>query len=84
MEEYTIIGVRFNKYSPTYHYKTNEEFEVKDLAVVKAPDGFKVVEVTHINVDEIENPSFSEYKWIVQKLVDQRPKEDECERPTRL
>ena len=64
---YQIIGVKFKGFNQTtYHYKTNLDFVIDDLAVVKDPnDNLKVVRVTHLAVDVREDIN---YKWIYGKL----------------
>ena len=90
-EKYLMVGIRFDKYSSTYHYKYAHNISgtllVNDLVIVRANGVYKVVEVTHIGVVEDPNPKF-EYAWIVDVLRHQRylerEAENQCKRPTRL
>lgn len=65
---FKIVEVKFNENSKNYAYKTFEDFEVGDTAIVDSPyNGLVTVEIVKVH-------TFSEYgqdfklKWIIQKV----------------
>lgn len=74
-ERFNFVGVRFKPafrdqaHNPkVYHYKTIEQFEVGDLAIVESPtDGFVIVEVVETDCLSQITDKYR-YKWIVQKI----------------
>lgn len=75
-KRFNFIGVRFSHNahahceghynSKIYHYKTIEEFELGDFAVVDVSGELKVVKV--VEVDCVCQIGSTKYKWTVQKV----------------
>lgn len=52
-----------------YVYRTREQFEVDDLALVNVNGNYKVVKITQVDEDdEIDMDCETGYKWIVTKI----------------
>lgn len=70
MENCKTVAVSFGKdESRTYTYKTTEDFEVGDFAVVKPNNTLKVVKVVKVHeIPELDVNSNMDYDWIVQRI----------------
>lgn len=66
---FNFVGVEFNQTKgKTYYYKTLEQFEDGDKAIVDSPrDGLVVVTVVEANAECLLDTEYN-YKWIVQKV----------------
>lgn len=73
-ENCKTIGVKFSNSNDhpegrTYTYKTTEDFEAGDSAVVLTRGKLKVVSVVEVHkVAQIDLSSDTKYQWIVQKV----------------
>lgn len=69
MDNCKTIGVQFESQGKVYTYKTTEDFEVGDKAVVKARGMLQIVDVVEVHkVAQIDVDSNIQYQWIVQKV----------------
>lgn len=69
LQEFNTVSVRFSDTSKTYTYKTKENFEAGDKAIVNPNGMLKVVTVIDVHeTPQIDFGSNIEYKWIVQKV----------------
>lgn len=64
------VGVRFRDTGKVYTYKTLDDYEVGDFAVVFTPrNTFDVVMITRVDkVPQIDVDSGLSYKWLVQRI----------------
>lgn len=70
MESCKTIGVRFKgEQDKIYTYKTTEDFNVDDYAIVFARGQFKTVKVMEVHkVPMLDMGSNLNYQWVVQKI----------------
>lgn len=62
------IAVKFSKFEQRrYTYRTNQQFETGDFAVVNAAGSLKVVEVVELDVKVKKNLPYA-IKWIIQRV----------------
>lgn len=66
-ENFNFVGVNFKGSTKVYHYKTIEQFEVGDSAIVSTTEGFKVVKVVETEC-MLNLSNHINYVWIVQKV----------------
>ncbi len=69
LQNFNTVGCRFDDTRKIYTYKTSENFEVGDKAIVCPNGSLKVVQIVRVDdTPQIEFGSNVEYKWIVQKI----------------
>ena len=67
MKAVSVVFGQLRHGNKEYTYKTDIDFEVGDIAIVKRGQDYKFVTVATVDAPLDPNASF-EYAWIVQKL----------------